>query len=238
MNWQKQEQSWIKGLWPKQEQRPCSMKREEVYATLQYAASFHCSVEELKPRPKESGRSWTRKESRRNIERSGVEANRYRCMRCGKSSKQMKMPEKCAVDMRYYVCPKDVKKMLMQQARSVYWKKWAAKHEREELNEWTWVELALALLRKKTNEEWTDRHRSTARKLVLEGGWVQKKLFDIGWSDESECQAFHKEKGTEKHRLYHCPDWYEVRWEIPEAFRKWEQKAKTSKKEWKWQRVL
>ena len=30
-------------------------------------------------------------------------------------------------DMRY-VCPKDVKKMLLQQARSVYWKKWAAKH--------------------------------------------------------------------------------------------------------------
>ena len=32
------------------------------------------------------------------------------------------------VDMRY-VCPKDVKKMLLQQARTVYWKKWAAKHE-------------------------------------------------------------------------------------------------------------
>ena len=26
------------------------------------------------------------------------------------------------------VCPKDVKKMLLQQARPVYWKKWAAKH--------------------------------------------------------------------------------------------------------------
>ena len=55
---------------------------------------------------------------------------------------------------------------------------------------------------------------------------MQKKLFDIGWSDESECQACHKEEGTEKHWLYHCPEWYEVRREIPEAFRKWEQKAK------------
>ena len=27
-----------------------------------------------------------------------------------------------------YVCPKDVKKMLLKQARSFYWKKWAAKH--------------------------------------------------------------------------------------------------------------
>ena len=32
-----------------------------------------------------------------------------------------------SIDMRY-VCPKDVKKMLLQQARTVYWKKWAAKH--------------------------------------------------------------------------------------------------------------
>ena len=112
------------------------------------------------------------------------------------------------IDMRY-VCPKDVKKMLLQQARTVYWKKWAAKHEYEELKEGIWLEPALALLRKKTKEDWTEKHRNVARKLVLEGGWVQKKLFDIGWSDESECQACHKEEGTEKHRLYHCPEWYE-----------------------------
>ena len=31
------------------------------------------------------------------------------------------------LDMRF-VCQKDVKKMLVQTARSVYWKKWAAKH--------------------------------------------------------------------------------------------------------------
>ena len=34
-----------------------------------------------------------------------------------------------------YVCPKDVNKMLLQQARTVHWKKWAAKHENEELKE-------------------------------------------------------------------------------------------------------
>ena len=48
---------------------------------------------------------------------------------------------------------------------------------------------------------------------------MQKNLYDIGWSDESECQAFHKEEGTEK--------WQEIRREIPEPFRKWEQQAKT-----------
>ena len=36
------------------------------------------------------------------------------------------------IDMRY-VCPKDVKKMLLQQATTVFWKKWAAKREYEEL---------------------------------------------------------------------------------------------------------
>ena len=31
-----------------------------------------------------------------------------------------------------FLCPKDVRKMPVQRARSVYWKKWAAKHEYEE----------------------------------------------------------------------------------------------------------
>ena len=59
---------------------------------------------------------------------------------------------------------------------------------------------------------------------------MQKKLHDIGWSDKSECQACHKEEGTEKHRLNHCPEWYEVTREIPEAFRKSEQKSESFKK--------
>ena len=78
------------------------------------------------------------------------------------------------IDMRY-VWPKDVEKMLVQQARSIHWKKWAAKHKCEELKEEIWLEPSLALLRKKTNEEWTEKRRHIARKLVPEGGWVQKK---------------------------------------------------------------
>ena len=40
---------------------------------------------------------------------------------------------------------------------------------------------------------------------------MQKRLFDSVWSDESKCRAWHKEEGTEKHRLHHCPEWNEVR---------------------------
>ena len=138
------------------------------------------------------------------------------------------------VDMRYD-CPKHVKKMLFKHARSTFWRK--AKHEYEELKEGFWLEPALALLQRKTKEEWTSRHRHVARKLVLEGGWVQKRLFDVGWLDESK-KACHKEEGTEKHMIYHCPGWNEVRRQIPEACRMWEEKARTSKKEWKWQRGM
>ena len=46
------------------------------------------------------------------------------------------------------------------------------------------------------------------------------------------------EEGTENYRLHHCSEWYEVRREIPEALRKLEQKPRTSKKEWKWQRGI
>ena len=91
-------------------------------------------------------------------------------------------------DMRF-VCPKDVRKMLVQRARSVCGKKWAAKHEYEELKEGTWLELGRALLRKKVKENWTEKHRNVARKIFLEGGWTQKRLFDVGWSDVSLCQA-------------------------------------------------
>ena len=97
---------------------------------------------------------------------------------------------------------------------------------------------ASSLLRKKVKEHWTEKHRSVARKIFLEGGWTQKRLLDIGWSDVSQCQACQLEEGTERHRLYHCPEWHEIRREIPEVFRQWEQKARTSKKEWKWQRGI
>ena len=96
------------------------------------------------------------------------------------------------IDLRF-VCPRDVKKMLVQRARSVYWKKWAAKHEYEELKEGVWNEQAPALLCKKVREERTVTYRNVARKIFLEGGRTQKRLFDIGWSDESQCQVCHME---------------------------------------------
>ena len=129
-----------------------------------------------------------------------------------------------------YVGPQDVKKMLLQQARTAYWNRWAAKHEDEESKEGIWLQPALALLRKK--EDWTEKQRNVARKLLLEGVCVQKKLYEIGWSDESECEACHQEKGTEKHRFFHCQSGTKSDGKFPEAFRKWEQKAETSKKEW------
>ena len=114
----------------------------------------------------------------------------------------------------------------------------SGQHEHEELKEGTWLEPVQALLRKKVKENCNHKHCNVARKIFLEGGWTQKRLSDIGWSDVSLCQACQMEEGTEKHRPYHCPVWCEIRREIPEAFSKWEQKARTSKKEWKWQRGL
>ena len=45
----------------------------------------------------------------------------------------------------------------------------------------------------------------------------------------SQCRAYQTEEGTEKHMLYHCPEWYEVRREIPEAFTKVGAKSKNLK---------
>ena len=59
-----------------------------------------------------------------------------------------------------------------------------SKARKRRMQGWDLVGAALALLRKKTKEDWTN------------------------------IEACHKEAGTEKHRLYHCPGWYEVRREI------------------------
>ena len=79
------------------------------------------------------------------------------------------------IDMRV-VCAKDVKKMLLQQARTAYWKKWAAKHAYEKLKESTWLEPALVLLNNKTKDDWTEKQQNVARKIFLEGGKVQQRL--------------------------------------------------------------
>ena len=64
-------------------------EREEVYVAFQYAAS-------LSPKPKEKW-SFFNERSERMKHRTEwcAEANRYRCMRCGKGSNYMKMAGKC-----------------------------------------------------------------------------------------------------------------------------------------------
>ena len=88
----------------KAEVRADTMKqeREEVYVALQYAACFHCQVEqwkdweELKPKPKEK---WSfvdkRSEGTKLRTERCAEADRYRCRRCGRGSKCVKMPGRC-----------------------------------------------------------------------------------------------------------------------------------------------
>ena len=84
--------------------------------------------------------------------------------------------DEMTIDMRY-VCPQDVKKMLVQRARSLYWNKWAAKHEYEELKEGAWLEPGLALLRKEVKDNWTEKHRDVTRKIFLEGELDAKETF-------------------------------------------------------------
>ena len=62
-----------------------------------------------------------------------------------------------SIDMRY-VGPEDVKRTLVQQARSAYWKKLAAKH--------IWLEPDLALLRKKTKGQWTEKTSKCCEEII------------------------------------------------------------------------
>ena len=85
------------------EARPKAMQqeREELYAALQYAASFHCWVEqrkdcgELRPKPREKRIFVDKSEETKHRTEWCAEADRDRCMRSGRGSKHMKMPRKC-----------------------------------------------------------------------------------------------------------------------------------------------
>ena len=59
-----------------------------------------------------------------------------------------------------------------------------------------------AIFTRKTYEASTETHRHVMRKLVAEGGWVQKRLNDISWSDVKKGRGCNKEEGTEKHKPY------------------------------------
>ena len=62
--------------------------------------------------------------------------------------------------------------------------------------------------------------KNVSRKPVLEGGWVQKKLKDVGWSDESECQACYKEEGAEKAQALPLPRMIRGQTGDPRGFQK------------------
>ena len=99
----------------------------------------------------------------------------------------------------------------------------------EELKEGVWPHPVRAMLRRKISGEWTDKHRSVMRKLVVEGGRVQRRLYDTGLSGEKKCRGCNNEEGREKHRLYHCPCWKEIGSQIPEKLRKMGAKNKDIK---------
>ena len=74
-----------------------------------------------------------------------------------------------------FLCPPFAlarRKRSLKQAWMAYWKRRAAKHECEELK----LEPVQAVLRRKTNEAWTDRHRHVTRKVVVEGGLGVEKI--------------------------------------------------------------
>ena len=98
--------------------------------------------------------------------------------------------------------------MLLKQAKTVNWKKWAAKHECEELKEGVWLEPIQALLKRKATEAWTDQDRNVPRKLVVATGWVQNRCSALvgltksefgsqrGWENESKGPRLQRKVGS------------------------------------------
>ena len=120
----------------------------------------------------------------------------------------MLFEEPVAVDMRV-VCPQR-RRCFCNKLGLFVGRDERPRHECEELKEGVWP----------INESWTDTHRSAMRKLVAGEGWVQKRLYDIGWSDEKKCRC-DKEEGTEERRLHRCLPWREVRNQKSKGLGEW-----------------
>ena len=75
--------------------------------------------------------------------------------------------------------------------------------ECDELMEGVWLEPIKAMLQRRTNKTWTDKHRHVTKKLVVEESWVQKRVYDTGWSDEKTLEDVTQKKARRR-RLCHC----------------------------------
>ena len=85
-----------KGFMAEARAKTVQQEREELYAALQKTASFHCLVEEwkdceeMKPKPKEKVECrGSEKDKSKHRTEWCAEANKYRCMRCGRDSQYM-----------------------------------------------------------------------------------------------------------------------------------------------------
>ena len=96
------------------------------------------------------------------------------------------------------VCPQDVKKMLNRQAKDVAVKRRATKHGYQELKDRVWVEPLNAVVER--SQRWTTQHVNVARKLIVEGGWKQKRWYDMGLSEGKVCEG---QKSTSCTTLLH-----------------------------------
>ena len=70
-----------------------------------------------------------------------------------------------------------------------------------------WLDPIEAMLRRKINEEWTDNHRGVMRKLVAEGGWVQRRFCTISVAQTKRSVKDVTTKALGSTDLYHCSCW-------------------------------
>ena len=135
--------------------------------------------------------------------------------------------EKVAVDVRVRA---EREEDAFDTCKDGQWENWAAKHEDEEMKAGVWMEPVQAVLRRKTTEAWTEKHQHVTKKLFVEGGWVQKRLYDTCWSGEKKCRGCNHEEGTGKHRLYHCPSWRSQKKFDPRRAGKWDRRPQPRRK--------
>ena len=117
----------------------------------------------------------------------------------------------------------------------VYWKRWAAKQDCEELKESS-VSVAYPSFAAKEDPRRVDRH---APQCVDEIGRRNAKKFGRHrFAKRGHVEDVTKEEGIEKHRQYLCPSWRDLRNQIPEGLGKRELRAHTSNDHWKWRRRI
>ena len=123
------------------------------------------------------------------------------------------------------VNPDAVSKLMSRYMRKLCWKSWAREHNVDEMNDDSWFQPVVTIIKNTCTTIWTKTHVDMARSWVASGAVTQARIYVFGWTTDGKCQKCDIFR-REVHCLYECRYWRRIRNDLTDEVRMFEQIAK------------